>query len=148
MKKTRNSTLMHLSALCACYFKGGVHISFIKCKGVQLTKINWQELSNVITNVEEHPAIEPIYQILSYIFQYSALLHFFRKWVSFYQLIVLLNTHTHTPYIYYGNYVPPFVKEFQCLLRQNKFHRTDVARTNVAWTTVTMTVVYFNILYY
>ena len=35
--------------------KGGVHSSRIKCKGVQLTQKNWQELANFLKIVEEHP---------------------------------------------------------------------------------------------
>ena len=61
--------------------KGGVHSSRIKCKGVQITQINWQELANFLKNVEEHPSREPKYWMLTYIFQYvctvvDAPLHF------------------------------------------------------------------------
>ena len=50
--------------------KGGVHSSLIKCKGVQITQINWQELANLLKNVEEHPSREPKHWMLTYIFQY------------------------------------------------------------------------------
>ena len=48
----------------------GAHSSHIKCNGVQLTQINWQELANFLKKVEEHPFREPQYWMLSYIFHY------------------------------------------------------------------------------
>ena len=37
--------------------KGGDHSSRIKCKGVQLTKKNWQELAHFLKNVGEDPSL-------------------------------------------------------------------------------------------
>ena len=48
--------------------RGGVHSSRIKCKGVQVTQKNWQEIANFLKNVEEHPHREQKYWMLSYIF--------------------------------------------------------------------------------
>ena len=60
--------------------KGGVHSSRIKCKGVQITQINWQELANFLKNVEEHPSREPKYWMLTAIFQYVSV----QKWMLLY----------------------------------------------------------------
>ena len=77
---------------CLHLIKGGVHRSRIKCKVVQLSQINWQELVNFLKNVVEHPFIELKNWMLFHIFntfQYSngCSYTFFRKWTSFYQLL-------------------------------------------------------------
>ena len=48
----------------------GVIVPVLNAKGVQLIKINWQELPNFLKNVEEHPPKDSRYWMLSYIFQY------------------------------------------------------------------------------
>ena len=53
--------------LSECVKRGG-YSSHIKCKGVQLTQINWQELTDFRKNLEEYPSGEPKYWMLSYIF--------------------------------------------------------------------------------
>ena len=39
------------------HMKGGIHSSRITCKGVQLTKKNWQELAHFLKNVGEDPSL-------------------------------------------------------------------------------------------